>query len=184
MRDPLALAVDRMQTPIGELVIVTDEAGRLRAVDWSDHEARMLRLLRLHYGDGGVRLVPAAGAGAAHAALRAYFQGSPGAIANVEAATGGTAFQRRVWAELRRIPCGTAISYRDLAGRIGRPSAVRAVGAANAANPVGIVVPCHRVVGSHGALTGYGGGIARKRWLLAHEGAVLPRTDDGRHAQA
>jgi methylated-DNA-[protein]-cysteine S-methyltransferase len=83
----------------------------------------------------------------------------------------GTDFQRTVWQALRRIPCGTTISYGELARRIGRPAAVRAVGLANGANPVGVVVPCHRVIGADGSLTGYGGGIERKRWLLAHERA-------------
>src|SRR5208283_2077845 len=83
--------------------------------------------------------------------------------------TGGTAFQRQVWQSLREIPCGTTVSYGQLAERIGRPSAVRAVGLANGANPVAVVVPCHRVIGSNGSLTGYGGGIERKRWLLNHE---------------
>lgn len=172
MRDPLALALDRMETPVGELVAVTDGAGRLRAVDWTDFEPRMLRLLRLHYGEGGFRLAPAPAPAAVRAALRAYFEGVLGAIDGLETATGGTAFQRRVWEELRRIPCGTTISYRELAGRIGRPAAIRAVGLANGANPVGVVVPCHRVIGANGSLTGYGGGIERKRWLLAHERAA------------
>jgi methylated-DNA-[protein]-cysteine S-methyltransferase len=85
--------------------------------------------------------------------------------------TGGTAFQQRVWKELRKIPAGRTVSYGCIAAAIGAPSAVRAVGAANGANPVGIVLPCHRVVGSNGQLTGYGGGLERKRWLLAHESA-------------
>ena len=84
--------------------------------------------------------------------------------------TGGTAFQREVWGALREIACGTTVSYAKLAERIGRPNAVRAVGLANGSNPVGVVVPCHRVIGSDGSLTGYGGGIERKRWLLEHEG--------------
>jgi methylated-DNA-[protein]-cysteine S-methyltransferase len=88
-------------------------------------------------------------------------------------ATGGTPFQRLVWAALREIAAGRTLSYAALAGRIGRPTAIRAVGLANGANPVGVVVPCHRVVGSDSTLTGYGGGLARKRWLLEHEGADL-----------
>ena len=83
--------------------------------------------------------------------------------------TAGTDFQREVWRALRGIPCGTTLSYGELARRIGRPNAVRAVGLANGANPIGVVVPCHRVIGSNGSLTGYGGGIERKRWLLDHE---------------
>jgi methylated-DNA-[protein]-cysteine S-methyltransferase len=99
----------------------------------------------------------------------AYFSGELTAIDTLPVATGGTEFQRLVWSELRRIPCGASISYSELARRIGRPAAVRAVGLANGANPIGIVVPCHRVIGANGTLTGYGGGIERKRWLLAHE---------------
>jgi methylated-DNA-[protein]-cysteine S-methyltransferase len=79
-----------------------------------------------------------------------------------------------VWAALRDIPAGSTLSYADLARRIGEPRAVRAVGAANGANPVAVIVPCHRVIGADGTLTGYGGGLERKQWLLAHEG-VLPR---------
>jgi methylated-DNA-[protein]-cysteine S-methyltransferase len=85
----------------------------------------------------------------------------------------GTPFQREVWAALRRIPAGDTMSYGALAARIHRRSAVRAVGRANGANPVGIVVPCHRVIGADATLTGYGGGIERKRWLLRHEGATF-----------
>jgi methylated-DNA-[protein]-cysteine S-methyltransferase len=83
--------------------------------------------------------------------------------------TGGTPFQREVWHALREIPCGTTTSYGKLAELIGRPAAMRAVGLANGANPVAVVVPCHRVIGANGSLTGYGGGIERKRWLLDHE---------------
>jgi methylated-DNA-[protein]-cysteine S-methyltransferase len=111
--------------------------------------------------------------------MAAYFGGDLAAIDALPVATGGTEFQRAVWDELRRIPCGGSISYSELARRIGRPAAIRAVGLANGANPIGIVVPCHRVIGANGTLTGYGGGIERKRWLLAHErvapaGAQLP----------
>jgi methylated-DNA-[protein]-cysteine S-methyltransferase len=88
----------------------------------------------------------------------------------------GTAFQRRVWSALRGIPYGQTISYGQLADRIGQPSASRAVGLANGRNPIGIIVPCHRVVGADGSLTGYGGGIERKRYLLAHERKVSWQT--------
>jgi O-6-methylguanine DNA methyltransferase len=86
---------------------------------------------------------------------------------------GGTDFERSVWAELRCIPLGTTISYGELAKRIGNPNAMRAVGLANGKNPIAIVVPCHRVIGANGSMTGYGGGIHRKEWLLRHEGALL-----------
>jgi methylated-DNA-[protein]-cysteine S-methyltransferase len=86
----------------------------------------------------------------------------------------GSAFQRRVWDALRAIPYGTTVSYGELARRLGDVRATRAVGAANGQNPIPIIVPCHRVVGAHGELTGFGGGLDRKRWLLEHEGALLP----------
>ena len=85
----------------------------------------------------------------------------------------GTEFQRLVWRQLLAIPFGTTASYQDVANAVGRPRAVRAVGAANGQNPVSIVVPCHRVIGSDGSLTGYGGGLWRKEWLLRHEGSLL-----------
>jgi methylated-DNA-[protein]-cysteine S-methyltransferase len=104
--------------------------------------------------------------------LRAYYEGDTTAIDAIEVEpAGGTPFQRAVWTELRRIPAGTTISYAELARRIGRPKAVRAVGAANGKNPIGLVVPCHRVIGKDGSLTGYAGGLDRKEWLLAHERA-------------
>lgn len=107
----------------------------------------------------------------ARAALAAYFAGSLDALDGLPSAAGGTPFQQTVWAELRRIPIGRTITYAELALRIGKPSATRAVGTANGRNPLGIVVPCHRVVAVDGRLGGYTGGLDRKRWLLAHEGA-------------
>ena len=102
--------------------------------------------------------------------LAAYFAGEL-RVFDVPLTAEGTAFQQRVWQALRDIPYGVTESYGTLAGRIGKPSASRAVGMANGRNPIGIIVPCHRVLGASGALTGYGGGIARKQWLLAHEQA-------------
>ena len=169
MPDVLKLFIDRMKTPIGELVLVADSAGKLRAVDWSDYDSRMGRLLQLHYGKGGFKLEPAHNPSGLCDAMSRYFGGEMDAIDCIDVETGGTPFQRQVWGELRRIPSGVAISYGKLAEQIARPKAVRAVGLANGANPVGIVVPCHRVIGSNGSLTGYGGGLERKRWLLEHE---------------
>lgn len=100
--------------------------------------------------------------------LAAYFAGELRRF-DLPLATGGTPFQRDVWAALRDVPYGTTCTYGDLAAALGRPTAVRAVGAANGRNPVCLVVPCHRVVGAAGALTGYAGGVERKAWLLAHE---------------
>jgi methylated-DNA-[protein]-cysteine S-methyltransferase len=169
MGETLRLLVDCIETPIGELAIVADEAGRLRAVDWTEHDDNMQRSLRLHYGEHGVSLTPARNPAGLSAAMRAYFAGNLKAIDDLPVATGGTEFQRQVWRALRQIPCGETVSYGELARRIGRPAAVRAVGLANGSNPISVVVPCHRVIGSDGSLTGYGGGIERKRWLLAHE---------------
>lgn len=169
MREILQLSLDRIETPLGELLIVADHHGNLRAVDWSDHEPRMRRLLRLHYGENGFELEPARNPNGVTNAIRNYFAGELRAIDLLPVQTAGTPFQREVWRALREIPCGTTVSYAKLAQRIGRPAAVRAVGLANGSNPVGIVVPCHRVIGANGALTGYGGGIERKHWLLQHE---------------
>ncbi|HTV15415.1 MAG TPA: methylated-DNA--[protein]-cysteine S-methyltransferase [Acidobacteriaceae bacterium] len=168
-REVIRLQVDRLDTPIGELSIVADIKGNLRAVDWTDHERRMKRLLCLHYGEDGFRLESARNRNVLTHAIGRYFAGDFNAIDSLPVRTGGTPFQREVWSALRTIPCGTTISYAQLAGRIGRPAAVRAVGSANGSNPVGIVVPCHRVIGADGSLTGYGGGIDRKIWLLTHE---------------
>jgi len=169
MAEVLELLMDRIDTPIGELLIVADEAGNLRAVDWTDYETRMRRLLRLHYGGGGFRLESARNPHGLAEVIRSYFAGELASIDTLPVQTGGTAFQREVWRALREIACGNTISYAMLAGRIGRPNAVRAVGMANGSNPIGIVVPCHRVIGANGSLTGYGGGLERKRWLLEHE---------------
>ncbi|MFT4252024.1 MAG: methylated-DNA--[protein]-cysteine S-methyltransferase [Caulobacter sp.] len=163
------LILDRAPSPIGEMLLVVDQDGRLRAADFHDHEDRLHRLLRLHYGATPLTAGPAPAA--IRQALAAYFDGVPAALASIPWATGGTAFQQTVWRALGGVAAGTTLTYAGLAARIGRPAAVRAVGAANGANPLSIVVPCHRLVGADGSLTGYGGGIERKAWLLAHEGA-------------
>jgi methylated-DNA-[protein]-cysteine S-methyltransferase len=169
MSDILDMQFDRIRTPIGEMLIVADAQGNLRAVDWSDYESRMHRLLQLHYGKGGVKLQRISNPHGLSAAMEKYFAGEFAVIDALPVQTGGTAFQREVWSALRTIACGTTVSYAKLAGQIGRSAAVRAVGLANGANPIGVVVPCHRVVGADGSLTGYGGGIERKAWLLKHE---------------
>jgi methylated-DNA-[protein]-cysteine S-methyltransferase len=178
---PDTLFVDLIDSPVGTILLVHDAEMHLRALDFEDHEPRMRRLMRLHYGQEGVnfklrnRTAPAA----TRRALERYFAGDLAAIDSIHVATAGTEFQRGVWSALRRIPAGTTLSYGILAQKLGRPKAVRAVGLANGANPIGIVVPCHRVIGAEASLTGYGGGLERKRWLLAHEGfqfkkAALP----------
>lgn len=169
MAEVLQLFVNRIETPIGKMLVVSDRDGNLRAVDWTDYEVRMRRLLCLHYGKSGFRLDPTPDPNRLTDAIGSYFAGELEAIDALPVETGGTPFQRQVWGALRKIRCGVTVSYAQLAERIGRPAAVRAVGLANGSNPVGVVVPCHRVIGSDGSLTGYGGGIERKHWLLEHE---------------
>jgi methylated-DNA-[protein]-cysteine S-methyltransferase len=167
---PEILTLDRLPTPIGEIDLVTDADGRLRVLEFHDQPQRLARALRLHHR--GQAVETGAAPPAVRDGLAAYFGGDLTALMTVPWAIGGTAFQRQVWNALVEIPPGEPTTYARLAERIGRPSAVRAVGLANGANPIAVVVPCHRVIGIGGALTGYGGGIARKRWLLAHEGAA------------
>jgi methylated-DNA-[protein]-cysteine S-methyltransferase len=169
MPAPESLCIDRIPSPIGALFVVCDERDRLRALVFEDQEARVSRLLPAQHRARPCALVAGRAPGRVAHALEAFFSGSLDALDTVEVKTAGTEFQHRVWDALREIPSGATISYGHLARTIGRPRACRAVGLANGANPVGIVVPCHRVIGADGTLTGYGGGLERKRWLLAHE---------------
>jgi methylated-DNA-[protein]-cysteine S-methyltransferase len=166
---PDTLTLERLATPIGEALVVTDEAGRLRAFNWRDYEPRMRAWIARHYPQAA--LVEGRGSEPVRRALIAYFNGDARALEGVPWRASGTAFQLKVWDTLCTIPAGETLSYGGLAERIGKPSAMRAVGLANGANPISLVVPCHRVIGTNGTLTGYGGGLPRKRWLLAHEGA-------------
>jgi methylated-DNA-[protein]-cysteine S-methyltransferase len=170
-RPPERLLLDRLATPIGEALLVTDEAGYVRALDWADRDIAMARLLRLHYGT--MKPEPGAAPGAVKRCLNRYFGGETGCLTQIAWRTAGTAFQRAVWAGLTAIAAGETLSYGGLAARLGCPGAVRAVGRANGSNPISLVVPCHRVIGADGLLTGYGGGLHRKRWLLGHEGATF-----------
>jgi methylated-DNA-[protein]-cysteine S-methyltransferase len=146
---------------------VFDSDGALRALDFDNYESRLHRLLRLHYRISA--LEEGAAPTSVVRALTSYFDGNLTAIEGIRVATGGTSFQRDVWAALPTIASGTTTTYGQLARQLGRPNASRAVGLANGANPIAIVVPCHRVIGANGALTGYGGGLDRKRWLIDHE---------------
>lgn len=166
----MQLTFDRMNTEIGTLLLVCDDAGTLRALDFTDYEARMRALLQRHYGT--VTLTDGDAPVTVRSALSAYFAGHTDVLDGVSVATAGTDFQRSVWAALRRIPAGQTRSYGELATMLGKPGASRAVGLANGSNPIAIVVPCHRVIGANGTLTGYAGGVDRKRWLLAHEGVA------------
>jgi methylated-DNA-[protein]-cysteine S-methyltransferase len=149
--------VDSLETPIGLLWLATEGDA----------------LARVTFGVAPEG-IPAPDPLGCTSRLRAYFAGDLDAIEGLPArAAAGTPFQRKVWEELRRIPRGTTRSYGEVAARIGKPGAGRAVGMANHHNPISVVVPCHRVVGADGSLAGYAGGLERKRWLLAHEGVEL-----------
>ena len=155
---------------IGPVAVVHDGSVVL-ALDFGAPEARLLPLLRARFGADPLLRTGADDAGIADA-VRAYFDGEIGALDALAIDGGGSAFQRRVWDMLRSIPAGTTQSYGALAVALGQPTGARAVGLANGRNPISLIVPCHRVVGANGALTGYAGGIDRKRWLLAHERRV------------
>ena len=165
---PESLTLDRIPTPVGEVLLVTDDAGAVRALDFADHEDRMNRLLMRHAP--GASLTAGRSPEPVRAAVERYFGGDVRALEALTVTTGGTAFQRTVWKALRDIPAGETRSYGQLAAAIGAPRAVRAAGLANGQNPVALIVPCHRVIGANGTLTGYAGGLERKRWLLKHEG--------------
>jgi O-6-methylguanine DNA methyltransferase len=170
----LTFIMDRVPTPIGDMLVVVDRDGNLRGADFCDHEERMRTLLRQQYArEGAVAIVEGPAPKAIRAAIDAYFEGDLAAIDKLPVKTGGTPFQREVWRLLRLIPAGKTTTYGKLPARLGVPNAARAVGMANGANPIGVIVPCHRVIGSDASLTGYGGGLPRKQWLLTHEGAAF-----------
>jgi methylated-DNA-[protein]-cysteine S-methyltransferase len=165
------LLIDQVDSPIGPLTLA-ERGMRLCLLHFrEDGPAIDATLERWYPGEPRDRRPIAQ----LRAVLSRYFAGEITAIDDIPVELNGTDFQKRVWQALRRIPAGSTLSYGALARRIGEAAAVRAVGAANGANPVALVVPCHRVIGSDGTLTGYGGGLDRKRWLLVHEGVVAPQ---------
>ena len=170
-RPPEVFSVDRLETPIGPALLVTDAGGALRAFDWEDHAERIRELLRLQYG--AVELKEARAPKAIRSSLSAYFKGDLAALKAIEWRIAGTPFQRKVWNALPKIPPGSTMTYGALAARLGAPNAMRAVGHANGSNPISVVIPCHRLIGANGALVKYGSGLERKRWLLLNEGATL-----------
>lgn len=168
----LTLFQDQIDTPTGPMTLLTDAEGRVRALEWSDLGARTTKLFARQYRDQSLQIVEGQAPSAVTQALKHYFAGQISALDNLPVAQGGTPFQRQVWAALRQIKAGNTCSYGDIAHAIGNPKAVRAIGLANGANPIAIIIPCHRVIGANGTLTGYGGGLNRKKWLLEHEGAM------------
>jgi methylated-DNA-[protein]-cysteine S-methyltransferase len=176
-KQPEIFALDRLPTPIGVALLVTDADGVLCALDWEDHEARMRQLLRQQHGP--VSLKEGLAPREMRQALMAYFKGDLDRLDGIKWRVAGTPFQRKVWSALPRIKVGTTMSYGALAAKLGSPRATRAVGHANGSNPISVVIPCHRLIGADGSLVKYGGGLKRKQWLLAHEGAIAMPHDDG-----
>ncbi len=170
-----ALRADWIDTPLGPMVAVADEAA-LHLLEYTDRRGLEKEIERLRRrarapilpGETG----PLTGI---RDELRRYFDGEALTFATPLHADQGTPFQRQVWAALRAIPAGETRSYKDVAAAVGRPAAVRAVAQANGANPLAIVVPCHRVIAADGGLSGYGGGVWRKRWLIGHERQAAAR---------
>jgi len=163
------LISDYYDTALGGVITVFDR-GLLCALDFAEYEARMHRLLKKRYG--AYRLVKQPDPFGFRAVIDRYLGGDPAAFESVRVSVRGTEFQEQTWRALRRIPPGATVSYGELSRKIGRPKAVRALGHANSQNPIALVIPCHRVIGKDGSFTGYAGGLARKEWLLRHEGAI------------
>jgi methylated-DNA-[protein]-cysteine S-methyltransferase len=159
-----------MESPIGRLALAATDRGLcLLEFDVTAREAKAQLTQRF----GEIEIQEDSSLNGAVEALRRYFGGDLHALDGLDVDAGGTPFQRKVWAALRRIPVGSTTGYGALARGIGTPGGARAVGLANGRNPIAIVIPCHRVVASDGTLGGYGGGLRRKEWLLQHEGALL-----------
>lgn len=156
MAEGRKIVTERLPSPIGDVVLRHDGVA-LHELDFDDETG-----------------APSTGTPSRFAsAVAAYFAGDLDALTDLPVAVRGTDFETAVWQSLRHIPVGHTWSYAALAASLGRPKAVRAVGRANGKNPVGLVLPCHRVIGADGRLVGYGGGLERKAWLLRHEGALV-----------
>lgn len=164
------LLTDHVETPIGPMLLMVED-DILIGLEFDDQPERYMKDLKRRYPDLAMHEKANPCGFSDH--VRAYYAGDLAAVDGLPVQGGGTPFQERVWAELRRIPVGTTISYGELATRLGDKNAMRAVGLANGRNPISVVVPCHRVIGSDGTLTGYGGGLPRKTWLLNHEGVPI-----------
>ena len=172
----MKMFLSHLDTPLGAMLLVTDAEQAVCALDFADHNARLHRGLREHHGTVELRAVPAPFE--IVDAMARYVAGDLQALDALPTVTVGSELQRRVWAALRRIPAGTTTTYGKLARQLGfdDPRAAIDVGAAIGANPIALIVPCHRVIGSNGDLKGYAWGLHRKRWLLEHEKALTPET--------
>jgi methylated-DNA-[protein]-cysteine S-methyltransferase len=168
------LAYENVETPVGKMDLVVGERDVL-LFEFERGRVRVEQKLVARFGK--VVLDDAVNPLGYTDRIRAYFDGELTALDELPVDPGGTTFQALVWSQLRKIPVGRTRSYAEIAQAVGRPSATRAVGAANGQNPIAVILPCHRVIGADGSLTGFGGGLDRKRWLLRHEGVAIPRED-------
>jgi methylated-DNA-[protein]-cysteine S-methyltransferase len=169
----MQLWIDEVESPIGLLSIVVEaETGALCRLEFDGLTREAEQALVARYGD--VEWVRVENPHGITSHIHAYFERDVTALDALPVSTAGTPFQERVWRALREIPAGRTASYGDIAQALGQPGAARAVGLANGQNPVALVVPCHRIIGADGTLTGYGGGLDRKRWLLDHEARHAP----------
>jgi methylated-DNA-[protein]-cysteine S-methyltransferase len=166
----MQLQIESLPSPIGTIVLVSGPQG-LCAVEFGERRKRLEAQLRERFGD--IELVSPAKPTKSFRAMQRYLGGEVGALDDLPVDTGGTPFQQKVWKALRAVRAGRTATYGEIAVRIGAPGAARAVGLANGQNPIPLAVPCHRIIGANGTLTGYGGGLDRKLWLLQHEGASL-----------
>ncbi|NJR65511.1 MAG: methylated-DNA--[protein]-cysteine S-methyltransferase [Leptolyngbyaceae cyanobacterium CRU_2_3] len=168
------LFLDTFDSELGKILLVTNGKA-LCALDFVDYESRMTKLLQKRYGETWLMTPPSHDgfSQTLRQCLQAYLAGDNTSLDEIPVSLGGTPFQQQVWLGLRSIPFGSVITYSEFAGKLGKPTACRAVGMTNSLNPVAIVLPCHRVIGANGHLTGYAGGLERKRWLLQHEGVDL-----------
>ncbi len=168
MTRALRLFVERVKTPIGVLLI-THDGKRLANIAFADREDRRGKELARDFPDADLERVRVRERSRFATSLECYFEGDICAINRLPVIDFGTEFQKHCWKELRRVGAGTTRTYGEHARAIGRPNAPRAVGHANAFNPISIVVPCHRLIGINGSLIHYGGGLERKLWLIEHE---------------
>jgi methylated-DNA-[protein]-cysteine S-methyltransferase len=168
----MLLHYDEFASPIGRILFASDDRA-ICALDFEEYEQRMKRVLARRFA----RLVLQRDCDPLNLKerLEQYFDGDVRALEHLAVNAGGTAFQQQVWRALRQIPAGETWTYGQLGANVGRPQAARAVGHANSLNPVAIIVPCHRVIGASSMLTGYAGGLERKRWLLEHERSAVGR---------
>lgn len=169
---PAALTLSRLDSPIGPLALACDDAGAVRGLSFGDG---LTGAMRREYP--GAALLEGEAPAAVARAVAAYFDGDRAALTRIdwslEGAAAGDGFQARVWRALAEVPAGVTISYGEMAKRAGEPGAAQAAGTALNRNPIPLILACHRVIGADGSLTGFGGGLGRKEWLLRHEGALL-----------